>query len=407
MNQDRIVITGLGVRSNIGIGHEAYWRGAQAGESGIGPIDLFDIDDLPCRRAGEVKDFRAENYLPKKGLKYLGRGIAISLVATNLALEDAGIDPVCVDTGRLGVVLGTNCSCVANMQLFDDKAMTVFPDPVFFPNTGISAPACQISIQKGFHCYTSTYTSGLSGGLEAISSAARELRLGQADCVLAGGVEELAEVVFRGAVEMGALQQDDAPWYGPFHSQTSGQIPGEGCAVLVLEREQTARARGAKILAEVGGFATGFDPGPMLGRDPDPAISVRIIREALARSGVTPDGVDYVSSGAFGQPAADRGEAAALCEVFGERKIPIGTPSTQLGNTSGAAGAFQAVTTVLAFRHQALPAGRIDGPNGNMSLDLVGESRPGHVDVGLLTTFGEHGDRAALILKNYSMEEKS
>jgi 3-oxoacyl-[acyl-carrier-protein] synthase II len=134
---------------------------------------------------------------------------------------------------------------------------------------------------------------------------------------------------------------------------------------------------------------------------------VRIIREALARSGVTPEGVDYVSSGAFGQPAADRGEATALCEVFGERKIPIGTPSTQLGNTSGAAGAFQAVSTVLAFHHQALPAGNIDGSNGNTSLDLVGESRPGHVDVGLLTTFGEHGDRAALILKNYSMEEKS
>ncbi len=398
MTDDRIVVTGLGVVSSLGIGGAAFWANASAGATGIRVATLFDTEGLPCHLAGEVSDLDPKAYLPKKGLRNLNRSIIFGRTAARCALDVAGLVEAPPDPGATGVVLGTNGSCTSQMLEFDRDAGRGFVDPLMFPNTGVSAPACQISVFEGYHSQTSTLSSGHAAGLEAIAVGAQVLRAEEATVVIAGGVEELCAATYAAAACGGRLYRDDTPanghWPGPFAGR--GVVPGEGSACLILERAPDAYARHANVLAEISGVATAFDPCVFATHEAHAEPMIAVIRDALEASGITPDQVDCVISGAQGHPAADEAEAEALARVFAGRRVPVVAICSQLGDTHGAMGAFQAAAAVLTIQHRGL-AGR--APQPHAVLDLVHGSRPANPRACLLTSFGSLGERIAMVVK--------
>ena len=397
MTDDRIVVTGLGVVSPIGIGGDEFWARAAAGDSGVLPATRFPTDGLPCRLAGEVPAFDPTAYLPKKGLRNLNRAIVFARTAARTALDAAGFKASPPDPASTAVVFGTNGSCTSQMLEFDRDAGRGFVDPLMFPNTGVSAPACQISVFEGFHNQTSTMSSGHAAGLGALSVGAHILRSREASIVIAGGVEELCAATYAAAACSGRLYRDDGPtngrWPGPFAG--CGVVPGEGSACLILEREEDARARGARPLAEIAGAAAGFDPDA-LATGPRVEPMVAVIQQALRASGLEPDAIDGLISGAQGDPATDAAEAEAIGRVFGRRGVPVATACGQLGDAHGAIGAFEAASAVLAMRHGTL-VGRGDADHPD--LDLVNGARRISGHAYLLTTFGSLGERMAMVLK--------
>jgi 3-oxoacyl-(acyl-carrier-protein) synthase/ketosteroid isomerase-like protein len=399
MTDTRIVVTGLGVVSPIGIGGEEYWTRAAAGETGIHPATRFTTDGLPSRLAGEVPSFDPTAYLPKKGLRNLNRAIVFARTAARTALDAAGFKAAPPDPASTAVVFGTNGSCTSQMLEFDRDAGRGFVDPLMFPNTGVSAPACQISVFEGFHNQTSTMSSGHAAGLEALSVGAQILRSREASVVIAGGVEELCAATYAAAACGGRLYRDGGPtnghWPGPFGGY--GVVPGEGSACVILEREEDARDRGAQPLAEVAGSAGGFDPAVFTTGTPSVEPMVAVIRQALRASGLGPDAIDGVISGAQGDPCADAVEAEAIGRVFGRRGVPVATACAQLGDTHGALGAFEAASAVLAMQHGTL-VGR--GDDGHPALDLVNGARRTAGRAYLLTAFGALGERMAMVLKS-------
>ena len=398
MTDDRIVVTGLGVVSSLGIGGAAFWANAAAGETGIRTTTLFDTQGLSCHLAGEVCDLDPKAYLPKKGLRNLNRSIIFGRTAARCALDAAGFAETPPDPGATGVVLGTNSSCTSQMLEFDRDAGRGFVDPLMFPNTGVSAPACQISVFEGYHSQTSTLSSGHAAGLEAIAAGAQVLRADEATVVIAGGVEELCAATYAAAACSGRLYRDDTPsnghWPGPFAGR--GVVPGEGSACLILERAPDAYARHSNVLAEISGVATAFDPCAFAKHEAQAEPMIAVIRDALEASGITPDQVDCVISGAQGHPATDEAEAEALARVFVRRRVPVVAICSQLGDTHGAMGAFQAAAAVLAIQHRGL-VGR--APRPHAGLDLVHGARPADPRACLLTSFGSLGERIAMVVK--------
>jgi 3-oxoacyl-(acyl-carrier-protein) synthase/ketosteroid isomerase-like protein len=396
---DRIVVTGLGLVSPLGIGGDAYWARAAAGESGVRPTTLFATDGLPCRLAGEVPAFDPTAYLPKKGLRNLNRAIVFARTAAKNALDAAGFAQAPPDPASTAVVLGTNGSCTSQMLEFDRDAGRGFVDPLMFPNTGVSAPACQISVFEGFHCQTSTMSSGHAAGIEALTVGAQILRNHEASIVIAGGVEELCAATYAAAACSGRLYRDDGPangqWPGPFGG--GGVVPGEGSACLILEREEDARARHARPLAEIAGASSRFDPEAFTTGRPCVQLMVDVIQEALQDSGLEPGGIDGVISGAQGDPCGDAAEAEALARVFGPHGVPITTACAAFGDTHGALGAFEAASAVLAMQHGML-VGRAN--EGHPTLDLVSGTRSTSGRAYLLTAFGSLGERMAMVLKS-------
>jgi len=400
MSHERVVVTGVGVVSPLGIGGGPFWTNVLAAETGVKPIAGFAAsraDALAGARGGEVAGFDPKAWLSKKGLRNLNRSITFARTAARFALEDAGFVDRAPDPAATGVVLGTNGSCTNQMLEFDRDAAKGFVDPLMFPNTGVSAPACQISVFEGYHSQTSTLSSGHAAGLEAIGVAASVLRAREATLVIAGGVEELCEATYGAAWWSGRLYRADADggddWPGPFGG--AGVVMGEGGACLILEREPQARERGAAPWAEIRGVASGFDPDVIARRTPRVESMVDVVMRALDESGITAADVDCVVSGAQGDPASDAAEAEALRRLFGERRVPVMAVCAQTGDAHGATGAFQAAAAALALRD-----GRLGGraPRPNDALDLVHGARPFDGRVCLLTSFGSLGERIALVM---------
>lgn len=398
MADESIAVTGLGVVSSLGIGLQPHWDRAVAGGTGVRRTTLFETDGLSCYLAGEVASFDPKSYLPKKGLRNLNRSIIFARTAARCALDAAGFADHAPDPAATGVVLGTNGSCTSQMLDFDRDASKGFVDPLMFPNTGVSAPACQISVFEGYHSQTSTLSSGHAAGLEAIAVAARVLRAGEATVVIAGGVEELCAATYTAAAWSGRLYQNTSAtnghWPGPFSGR--GVVMGEGGACLILERESDARARHAQILAGIASVAMGFDPDAFVTEQPRIEPMIGVIQQALDEGGVLPDEIDCVISGAQGEAATDAREAEALRRVFGTPGVPVIAVCGQLGDTHGAMGAFQAATAALVIHHRCL-AGH--APQHHAGLDLVHGYRRTKGRACLLTSFGSLGERIAMVVK--------
>lgn len=412
----RVVVTGLGAVSALGQGVEATWDGLVAGRSGIAPIASFDASRLPSRIAGEVKDFDASGVLGPKDLRRTDRYIQLSLVATREAMDQAGL-PGRLEGGlaeRTGVILGSGLG--GTITLFDGVVTMAErgPDrisPFFIPMGILNVGAGQVAIHFGPLGPNFATCSACATGGHAIGEAWETIRRGDADMMLAGGVEApMHEAAVGGFCSMKALStRNDDPTAAsrPFDRGRDGFVIGEGAGALVLEALDHAEARGATPLAELIGYGATADASHITLPAPGGIGAVRAARRALEKAGLAPEAIDHVNAHATSTPEGDRAELQAIRTILGEEHAPrvaVTANKSMLGHTLGAAGAIEAVATIMALRTGAVPPtiNLTEPDEASDGLDLTpGTASRRDLRIALSNSFGFGGQNTALIFRRW------
>jgi len=379
MEKQRIVITGVGVVAPNGIGKEQFWTNCAAGVSGIKPITLFDVSKYRCRWAGEISNFRPEQYLGPKGLRNLDRTTLLALVAAKLAIEDAKLEISDETRNDIGVVLGSTMGSVHSISEFDKEGLREGPryvNPAHFPNTVINSPASQVAIRFGLKGLNTTISTGFTASLDAIGYAMDMLRLGRVKTLLVGGVEELCIQTFLGFYKLGLLATSSngtpAP-LAPFGSEARGTLLGEGAAFFSVELFEDAERRGVHPLAELVGYGTHFNPEAMYRYDREGVGASRAIQAALDDAGITPSEVPLVNTCANGIPGWDNGERKVLSQVFSMTAGDATVRSTKslIGETFSADGVLRLAATLGELAEEVGVVIEGSGPMGLSSAIVV------------------------------------
>lgn len=409
----RVVVTGLGAITPLGHTPEVFWQNLLAGQSGIGPVTLFDASRCRTRIAGEVKDFDVTRYgVDAKDARRMGRATLFALAAAKDALTDAGFPNGLQENERAGVLLGTALGgfveAIEAHNVFLQKGpdrLSPFLAAVILPNM----PSFYVAYQYRARGYNSTIVTACAAGTHAVGTAAEIIRRGDADIMLTGGTDAvISEIVFAAfGVMRATTTRNDEPTRAsrPFDKNRDGFVIGEGAAVLVLEKLEHALARGAKIYAEVLGYATNSDAYHFAAPDPQAQGATQVMRDAIRNAGITPDQVDYINAHGTSTPLNDAGETLAIKNVFGARayQIPISSTKSMVGHAMGAAGAFEAVACVMTLRDQKIhPTINYETPDPACDLDYVPNvARPAKVDIAISNSFGLGGQNACLVLAKY------
>jgi 3-oxoacyl-[acyl-carrier-protein] synthase II len=408
---EKVVITGVGVLSPIGIGRNAFWEGLSTGATGFRPITLFDTSPLRVRVAGEITDFDPLMFLDKKGLRDLDRSTRLVCSAARLAIDDSRLKITEDNTHSMGVSIGTTFGSLHSISQFDRSGLLEGPravNPSHFPNTVINSPASQVSIRFKIKGFNTTISTGFCAGLDAVSYAADFIRLNRTDVVLAGGVEELCEETFHGFHNLGCLSGLDGsePLCCPFDRRRNGIILSEGAAVLVLEDEEHALNRGADVLATVLGYGNAFDPladssFSRAGQGLKSAITL-----ALKDASLQPGDIDYICACSNSTKGLDSMETRVIKDVFGAHasKIPVSSIKSMVGETFSASGALSLAAAVGALRKGMVPPTiNYREPDPGCDLDYVpNEARPAQINTVLVTSADLYGQNAAVILGRYA-----
>lgn len=411
-NRTRVVITGMGVMSPLGETVEEYWTGLIEGRSGIGPMTLADPTTYPCKIAGEVTGFDAEQYIGRKEARRMARFSQFAVSAAAVALEDSGLDLGKEDPERLGVVMGTG---VGGLPETEDSARTLVDrggmriSPYFIPMILPNMAAANVSRIFSLQGYSSTVITACAAGNQAIGEGAETIRRGAADVVLSGGCEAgICELGLGGFNVIKALtRQNDEPEHAsrPFDAKRDGFVPAEGAGVLVLESLEHAAGRGANVLAEVIGYGVSSDARHAVAPDEDGAGAARAVRWALDNAAIGPDEVDYVNAHGTSTPLNDLSETLAIKLAFGEHayKTPISSTKSMIGHALGAAGALEAVACVKTIlTGQIHPTINYENPDPACDLDYVAnETRHQHVDTALSNSFGFGGQNACVVFRRF------
>lgn len=404
----RIVVTGVGVLASNGIGKDAFWRSIREGVSGIKPVGLFDTSKLKSKLGGEIKDFNPEAILGVKGLRNLDRSTKLSLAASKLALDDAGLEtPVPEEkTDEFGVSLGSTMGSVWSISEFDKEALRDGPrsvNPALFPNTVINSPASQISIRFNIQGFNSTVSTGFCSSLDAIYYAMNMMSLYDYKVVLSGGVEEMCEQTYKGFYKIGHLAgsrlgKDEVDC--PFDKRRNGIIFGEGAAVFVLEDFEHAKKRGANIYAELLGYGTAFDPDGANIYNPKAKGAISAMKSCLEDARLNSEDFGYVSAGANSTLDCDAMEAAAIKSVFASsvKDLPVSSIKSMVGDSYSAAGAMNLAASLSVFKEGIIPPTiNYEKPDRRCDIDCVpNEARKKKVDNILVNSFGPTGSNSVL-----------
>ena len=412
MEQPRVVVTGIGAVTPLGLSVTATWEAMLAGKSGAGPITAFDPTGLPTRIGAEVRGFDPLRYLDAKQANRLERVTQFAVATAKDAIADAGIDLEKEDRERIGVVMNTGAGGVVatyreTLTLAESGPRRV--SPLYVPMMMPNIVACQISILLGLLGPVITATAACAAGLQAIIDAAHLIWRGDADVVIAGGTESAMMPLAVAALgNMHALsRRNDAPEQAsrPFDQDRDGFVLAEGAGALVLERLDRATARGARIYAEVAGGAMTADAHHIAAPDPEGRGAARAMTRAIANGGRTVDEVDFVCAHATATPAGDIAEARALHRALGAhvRDVAVTAPKSMLGHMLGAAGALTAIVATLAVATGLIP------PTTNLQkldpacdLDVVvGGPRRANVGLALANGFGFGGQNAVVAFGRY------
>jgi len=358
----KAVVTGIGIISPIGIGKEEYWHGLLQGKTGFRTVSLFDTSALNVHSAGEITDFDPLHLLGKKGLRTLDRSTRLISAAAKLALEDAGLQITEENTHSIGVSIGTTFGSLHSIAEFDRQGLIEGPkyvNPSHFPNTVINSPASQVSIRFQIKGFNTTISTGFCAGLDAVSYAVDFIRLGRADIILAGGVEELCEETFLGFYKLGCLSGMDGtePLCCPFDARRNGTILSEGAAVLILEEENHARQRGKDIYATVVGCGNAFDTKAEMDFSHKGIGLQQAINLALKEASLAPKQIGYIASCANSTRGLDRLETSVIKDVFGKYAydIPVSSIKSMIGETFSASGALSLAATAGALQRGFIP----------------------------------------------------
>jgi 3-oxoacyl-[acyl-carrier-protein] synthase II len=402
----RVVVTGLGAISPLGNDARSTWEAAVAGRSGIDFIRSFDASDYPVRIAAEVKDFDASTVVSPKEARKLDRNVILAVAAAKEAVADAALDGM--DPARVGILVGSAIAGIGTIVEQHDVLRDRGPDrvvPTFIPSVLVDAASGQIAIALGYRGPNYAPVSACATGSHAIGEAAEMIKRGAADAMLAGGTEAcVIPLILAGFCAMrGLVAEDELPPRAsrPFDATRAGFVMGEGACVLVLEELEAARARGARVYAEVLGYGASNDAHHMAQPDPESVGVSEMMRSALERSGVAPERVGYINAHGTSTPLGDLAETKAIKDVFGDHAYRLAVSSTKstMGHCFGAAGAIEGMMCVLALHEGVLPPTmNLRNPDPECDLDYVpNEARRVEVDVALSNAMGLGGHNGCVL----------
>ncbi|HXG75760.1 MAG TPA: beta-ketoacyl-ACP synthase II [Gaiellaceae bacterium] len=403
----RVAVTGLGAVTPLGHDASSTWEAAVAGRSGVDWIRAFDASGYPVRIASEVKDFDPVAVVGPKDARRLERNVVLAVAAAREAWADAGVDGV--DPARAGILVGSAIGGVTGVLEQVDVLRERGHErvsPWFLPNVLVDSASGQIAIDLGLRGPNYAPVSACATGSHAVGEAAELIRRGDADVVLAGGTEScMHPVILAGFTAMRGLvaeEEDPTRASRPFDATRAGFVMGEGACILLLEDLERARARGARVYAEVLGYGASNDAHHMAQPDPESVGVAEMMRAALARAGVEPERVGYINAHGTSTPQGDLAETNAIKQVFGEHAHRLAVSSTKsvLGHLFGAAGAVEAMMCVLALHEGVLPPTiNYRTPDPECDLDYVpNEARRVQVDVALSNAMGLGGHNACVLV---------
>ncbi len=410
LERRRVVVTGIGLLSPLGIGTEQTWRATLAGHSGIAPISLFDASSMPCRIAGEVKGFDPKDFLDQKDVKKTGRFIQFAIAASEFATARARLDMSKESAERVGVYVGSGIGGFEIIEREHSKLTTQGPgrvSPFFITASIVNLAAGQISIRTGAKGPNLACATACTTGAHAIGEAFRVIQYGDADVMICGGTEAaVTPLSMAGFCAMRALSlrnDDPARASRPWDKDRDGFVVGEGGGILVIEELEHALNRGAVPIAEIVGYARNSDayhPNAPL----ESGEGVRRVMElALADGSVSPRSIDYLNAHATSTPLGDKAEATAICNVFSEcsPRLLVSSTKSMTGHLLGGAGGLEAGLAVLAIRDQtAPPTINLGCPDADCGLDfVVGAARTLPIEFAMTNSFGFGGTNASLVFR--------
>lgn len=408
MARRRVVVTGLGIVSPVGNSVDQAWQNILAGRSGIGPVTRFDASTFPARIAGEVRDFDITSYIPAKDARRMGVFIHYGMAAGIQAVRDAGLDTPQVDAERIGVAIGSG---IGGLPLIEDTMVEYQASgvrkvsPFFVPGSIINMISGNLSIVYGFKGPNIAVVSACTTGTHCIGEAGRMIEYGDADVMIAGGAEGTVSALgmggFCAARALSTRNNDPATASRPWDRDRDGFVLGEGSGVLVLEEYEHAKARGAKIYAELAGYGMSGDAYHMTAPDTDGPR--RCMLNALRNAGVNPDEVQYLNAHGTSTPLGDKNETDAIKQAFGDAayKLVVNSTKSMTGHLLGGAGGIESLFTVLAIHHQISPP-TINIFNQDPECDLdycANTAREMKIDVALKNNFGFGGTNGSLVFK--------
>lgn len=405
----RVVVTGMGLVTPLGTGLEKTWRAICAGQSGVRRITRFDPTGYPSQIAGEVPDFDPADYIERKEIKKMDLFIHYAVGASQQAVDDAGLKVTPDNADRVGVYIGAGIGGLPAIEHYYKVLMEKGVDrlsPFFIPMVIINLASGQVAIRLGARGPNSCAVTACATGNHCIGDALRIIQRGEADVMVAGGAESTITPLtiggFSAARALSRRNDDPARASRPFDRDRDGFVLSEGAGVLVLEELQTARRRGAKIYAEVVGYAMTSDAYHITAPSARGEGAVRCMELAIKDAGVTKDEVGYINAHAT-STVADKVETQAIKQVFGERayQIPVGSTKSMTGHMLGATGGVEAALSIMAIHCGIIPPTiNLDNPDPDCDLDYVREgARKVPVKVALSNSFGFGGVNACLLFK--------
>ena len=419
MELKRVVVTGLGAVTPVGNNPEETWANLLAGKSGAAPITLFNTEMFKTKFACEVKDLNVTDYIDRKEMRKMDRYCQLAMISAMQGIKDANIDVETEDLDRVGVIFGVG---IGGIKTFQDE-VTYYGqhedqgpkfNPFFIPKMIADIAAGQISIQYGFHGPNYTTTSACASSSNALADAFNLIRLGKANIIVSGGAEAaICECGVGGFNAMHALStRNDDPEHAsrPFSASRDGFVMGEGAGCLILEELEHAKARGAKIYAEMVGEGASADAHHITASHPEGLGAKLVMQRALEDAGLQPTDIDYINVHGTSTPVGDVSEAKAIKDVFGDHayKLNISSTKSMTGHLLGAAGAVEAMACVLSVKHDIVqPTINHEEGDNDEALDYnmnftFNKAQKREVRAALSNTFGFGGHNCCVIFKKYA-----
>ena len=409
----RVVVTGVGLVSPLGIGTEATWQAVLQGKNGVGPITAFDATDFACRIAGEVKGFDPYQYIEKKEVKKMGRFIQFAIAASDCAFSCSGLKVDADNEEQVGVYIGSGIGGFEVIEREHKNLLEHGPrriSPFFIPATIVNLASGFVSIRIRAKGPNSATATACTTSAHSIGDSFKIIQRGDADAMICGGTEAcITPMGVGGFAAMRALStRNDDPEHAsrPWDHDRDGFVVGEGAGILVLEELDSAKRRGARVLAEMVGYGMSADAFHVTAPSENGDGAYRVMRNALRDAGLEPVQIDYINAHGTSTAMGDRIETLAIKRCFGERAYQMAVSSTKsmTGHLLGGAGGLEAGLTVLAIRDQiAPPTTNHYVPDPECDLDYVpNHARPMPIEYALSNSFGFGGTNGALIFKRYS-----
>ncbi|MDP3791247.1 MAG: beta-ketoacyl-[acyl-carrier-protein] synthase family protein [Candidatus Omnitrophota bacterium] len=397
----RVVVTGLGVISSIGIGKNAFWDNLLKGKSGISEVASYDTSKHVTHKGGEIKNFNPEDFISKKRIRLIGRASQLAMSATKLALEDAQLSDGSISNYKTSVCLGTTMGEIQSVEKADHTwiksgqkevgNLALYQSPL---NNIPSSVAMEFKL-KGRN---RIFTTACAAGNYAIGYGYDLLQFNESDIIVAGGSDSFSWIAFTGFNKVSATAPEKCQ---PFDKNRKGIIPGEGSGIVVLETLDQAKKRNAHIYAEILGYGLSCDAHHMT--NPQAEGLASCMKNALKDAGLTPNDIDYISAHGTGTIFNDRAECAAIKQIFGDKKIPVSSIKSMLGHTMGAASAIEAITCCLVVENNIMPPTiNYETPDPECDIDCVPNvSRKQTINIALNNGFAFGGNNACLVIKKF------